>query len=411
MAGFDHILLTGDYNYPNINWENNSTSTGLDQKEFNFLESSKDCFLTQLIKEPTRGRGSDKPTVLDLVFTDNENLIMSTEVTAALGKSDHSIVEVTMDCQPYREQVNKTMYLYNKGDYDKMKDILASYNWEEDFKDKEVEDQWALLTERYNRAVNDCIPKRTLSSKTQRHSIPADAETRELIKLKNKLWKKYLKDNNPDTHKEYCRIRNKVRKKTRQAKKRYESSIVNSIKTNPKAFWRYAQQTNKTKVGIPTLDRGDDSHNKAETDEEKAETLASFFSKVFTKEPEDDLPQENPFTTNETSSCDITPSKVEKLLNKLKPSKSPGPDGLHPRVLKELSSTLCNPLCLLFNTSLNSGTLPAEWKKATITAIFKKGDKTQPCNYRPVSLTSIICKIMESLVRDEICTFMKKKTL
>ena len=80
--------------------------------------------------------------------------------------------------------------------------------------------------------------------------------------------------------------------------------------------------------------------------------------------------------------------------------KSVGPDGVHSRLLKELSNHLCKPLARLFNNSLAVGEQPKEWKQGRISVIFKKGNRKNEGNYRPVSLTSIICKCMEQCVND-----------
>lgn len=92
-------------------------------------------------------------------------------------------------------------------------------------------------------------------------------------------------------------------------------------------------------------------------------------------------------------------------------SKSQGPDQLHPKLLYELSSIICEPLSIVFNKSYNSGVLPDEWKKGQITALFKKGDKKEPANYRPVSLTSVVCKIFEKLIRQRIIDHMNRNNL
>ena len=104
-------------------------------------------------------------------------------------------------------------------------------------------------------------------------------------------------------------------------------------------------------------------------------------------------------------------AKLKKILNKLKPDKSPGPDGLHPRFFNELASSLSKPLCQIFMISLNTHTLPNQWKEAKISTIFKKGNKKVASNYRPVSLISIVCKIMETIVRNHIVDHMKKNKL
>ena len=91
----------------------------------------------------------------------------------------------------------------------------------------------------------------------------------------------------------------------------------------------------------------------------------------------------------------------------LKTDKSPGPDSVHPRLLKELSESIVNPLCTIFNQSLNNRKVPKQWKNALISAIFKKGNKSQAKHYRPVRLTSVVCKIMEKIIREHIIKHMK----
>jgi len=107
------------------------------------------------------------------------------------------------------------------------------------------------------------------------------------------------------------------------------------------------------------------------------------------------------------TNADSLPNKLQELkqlivhLYQLNIYKSPGPDSFHPRVLYELRYE-CEPLYSLFSISYFFGKLPADCRTANITAVHKKGNKKEPSNYRPVSLTSVICKIMESIVRDII---------
>ena len=94
------------------------------------------------------------------------------------------------------------------------------------------------------------------------------------------------------------------------------------------------------------------------------------------------------------------PDTVRKKLKKLKPFSAPGLDGFTSCLLIELSDELCNLLSLIFNKSMNEGKVPQEWKWANVTPIFEKGSKLNPGNHRPVSLTCIVCKIMESVIKD-----------
>ena len=92
-------------------------------------------------------------------------------------------------------------------------------------------------------------------------------------------------------------------------------------------------------------------------------------------------------------------------------SKSEGPDGMHPRLLKELASELCIPFKMLFDKTLIEGKLPSSWKNAEVKPIFKKGDKASPGNYRPISLTSIVSKIFEGFIRDALVKHLKMNNL
>ena len=93
---------------------------------------------------------------------------------------------------------------------------------------------------------------------------------------------------------------------------------------------------------------------------------------------------------------------VEDELEELSPNKSVGPDKIHPRLLKELASIISGPIAFLFNLSLERGVLPEDWKRAIVSPIHKKGSKSVAENYRPISLTAILCKLMEKFVRSAI---------
>ena len=113
------------------------------------------------------------------------------------------------------------------------------------------------------------------------------------------------------------------------------------------------------------------------------------------------------FPTQFLEKANITESIILKHLNSLNCAKSPGPDGIHSRVLKELAVPLSKILNSLFIKA--EGVLPTQWKDAHVVALFKKGSKRNPNNYRPVSLTAICCKILEKIIRDEIVKFMEEQ--
>jgi len=191
-----------------------------------------------------------------------------------------------------------------------------------------------------------------------------------------------------------------------------EKRIAENVKKNPKIFWNYVQKKTKTKSSIPDLYKDEGKNDLTGGDDEKADVLADFFGSVFTIEGQERMPD---ITMREDvkplTECRISEEDIKNKLNDLKIGKSPGPDGIHPRILKELSEVLARPLKKIFEESVKNSRLPDVWKSANITALFKKGDKKSPGNYRPVSLTSIICKVIESIIREKIVSHMQEHKL
>jgi len=97
-----------------------------------------------------------------------------------------------------------------------------------------------------------------------------------------------------------------------------------------------------------------------------------------------------------------------KHLQKLAEDKSAGPDNIHPMLLKKCATAIAEPLSIIFNKSFADGHVPADWKKANIVPIYKKGPKTDPANYSPVSLTSVSCKIMEAIVKEKLTQLLEE---
>ena len=114
------------------------------------------------------------------------------------------------------------------------------------------------------------------------------------------------------------------------------------------------------------------------------------FSSVFTREDTSSLPV--PDTKFEGSERErlgplvVTPEVVANQINNMKGNKSPGVDGIAPKILKETVEQMCTPLAHVFNMSLQEGIVPLEWKEENIIPLFKKGSRNKSVKYRPVSL-------------------------
>lgn len=89
---------------------------------------------------------------------------------------------------------------------------------------------------------------------------------------------------------------------------------------------------------------------------------------------------------------------IEKLLQNLSPRKASGPDNISARILKNCATEIAPILTLIFQSSLSHGEVPNDWRHANVTAIYKKGARQDPANYRPVSLTCLCCKLLEHVI-------------
>ena len=182
------------------------------------------------------------------------------------------------------------------------------------------------------------------------------------------------------------------------------------IKTNSKSFWNLVRSQCKLRSDITDLIKTDGS--RVADDLGKANCLNTFFSSVFTNEDTNSLPILAPRIKNhQLSDVSITQEKVYKHLSKLKTNKSPGPDTIHNKVLCEARGQLAGPLSHLFKSSLASGEIPQIWKHAHVAPIHKNGDKTDPNKYRPVSLTSSVGKMLESIIRDDLQSYLENNNL
>ena len=145
--------------------------------------------------------------------------------------------------------------------------------------------------------------------------------------------------------------------------------------------------------------------------QKKLKLLSNQHTSVFTKEPTENLPNIAGKPETPMSDFEFTSNGIEKLLSDLNSSKASGPDLLPTRILKFIASEIPPVLSVIFQQSYDTGTVPTDWTQANITAVFKKGDKTKPSNYRPVSLTCILCKTMEHILFSQIMKHLDQQNI
>jgi hypothetical protein len=238
------------------------------------------------------------------------------------------------------------------------------------------------------------------------HSYPR--HIRKLISKKRFIWRKANKFKTTQLFNAYRDCARNARKAIYEYTCSLEMKLVDS--DNLGSFYRYVNKKLSCCCGVGCLERPDGTLSS--DSKEKAELLNNFFASVFTVDdglcPK--LSMRVP-TGVGLSSVSFTESRISAKLRKLKTTTASGPDGIQAILLKNARDSLSLPLADLYNFLFNLQCVPNAWKLARVTPIFKKGKPSDVSNYRPISLTSLCCKVMESIIKDDLLYYLLSKGL
>ena len=157
VAGNSRILIMGDFNVKEINWQENEVDGGPESFPFLFNECTKDAFLYQHVTEPTRFRG-EQESLLDLIFTKEEDDVKNIEILSPLGKSDHGVVMCDVICEWKAKAFVIPKRLYHRGNYEQMNLLINEVNWAVEFEGLNIHQKWDLFKRKLEEFANQCIP-------------------------------------------------------------------------------------------------------------------------------------------------------------------------------------------------------------------------------------------------------------
>ena len=397
-------VILGDFNCPNVDYIQ-MKGNGEGERLLNFLE---DNFLKQKVKNPTRN-----DNILDLILTTDNSLVRNINILEPLASSDHNMVEFDFFVSGIITENKMSVPNFKKADFNKLKAEMGNINWTEELRDLSAPKMWEHFKDKLKIASAKCIP--SIAKRRHPNSKPLwfNNNIENIIKERNKAYKLHKRFSNDTIMRDnYVKIRREVKKLIRTSKKNYEVGIARDSKHNPKRFFQYINNRKPLKNSIGPLTSED---GETTSDSKRMATLLNnFFSSVFTIENKE-IPTAVDVITFESDNVleniVFTRKDISAYIQKMNNNKAPGPDGIYTRHIKELKEQIVEILTKIFNKSMSDSEIPEDFKLANVTAIFKKGDKSNASNYRPISLTSLVGKLMESIIRDHIVEHLDKHNL
>ena len=419
----DNVWVLGDFNLPMLSWPESSPEMKPDcshkQVYDFFLSTIADYNFTQVVTEPTR-----KDNILDLFLTTNPTLINKVNCSPGLG--DHDVVSAEALLKPtLHKQKPRKVFIFSKADWPTLKAKMKLYqqSFLSNHYGQTVEQLWTDFTTTLDKLVQECIPAKLIRGKS---SLPwITQEIKRLIRKRDSLYRKFKRSGDSDIKTKFQTLRQQIKKKIKDSYQAYLENLLGlndeDSKCDSKKLFSFLKNSRCDQQGIPPLKHDNILYSDTKT---KANLFNQQFNSVFTPKeplslsrlasmrvqdlkkagglPSDTTPDSLQDSATNMPEINISENGLMKLLQNLKPGKAAGPDKLKPLLLRELREEIAPIIQIIFDRSLKTGKLPADWMKANVMPVFKKGDKSLAANYRPISLTCILCKVLEHILASNI---------
>ena len=408
------LSLLGDFNVHNIEWLQFSSHTSEQGREAELFAATHN--LTQLISEPTRvpDRLGDASHLLDLFLTNNP-LKYTTSVTAPIGSSDHSLISVffkTSSSTPCMDSVPVTHWHYQRADWDGFREFIASFPWSHFFTN-DLTYTVNEITEIIRIGMDNYIPHTTYRKKMGSPNW-FNAACSQAVEAKRRAYRNWKLDPTPQSHNYFNTVRKQTIAIIKLAKNNFLHKQTLKLINNPndnKIFWSTVKNFNSNFYNSSVPPLTDSDNNVVSSSMGKANLLAKIFAANSTMPPPVNEPPILNLNSPPMPPFIISTGVVLKILRALDINKACGSDEIPPIVLKNCAPELAPILAKLFKLSLDLSEFPEPWKIANVHPIPKKGNHNDPSNYRPISLTSTISKVFETIVNFKLIKHLESNHL
>ena len=390
------FVVIGDFNLKGINWVTGNSKNFLENE---FVNGFSDLGLLQCIDVPTHNKGN----ILDILLTKSKQYIKDLKVidTERYCISDHFAITFNISQTVIRKpRVKRTCYNYKNARWENLNSDLSNINWDVEFSYNEPENVWRKFKSILFEKIDVHVPKFTTMSEHQPPWFDSECYTK--CKEKDKLHKNF---------KAKKTIESELKFKT--ARRDFKTLIKSKMRANldmenrnilTKKFWSHVKSTTKS-TRIPEVISYCGST--ASEPLAKATLFNEFFHKQFSGPSTYDISID--FRNDDKSEIEFSVYRIKPILNSIDINKAQGPDAINGAVLKNCSATLAYPLSKMFHLIYNVGYIPSEWKLSNVVPIHKKDDKSSVENYRPISLTSLVMKVLERIMHEELLTRTETK--
>lgn len=394
-----NILIMGDFNLPTIRWNTDRPTIHTDAVTHPFVSFLHNNNLTQHVRSSTHVKGN----ILDLVISS----IPVNDVDCEPSISDHHVItyviDIPVDPRPTPNiPPPKYHFIFSKSNNKQLSDDLKMLELQltkMTANASEVDALWEAFRSGIIEAANRNIPKVKCKPKQARPWITKN--TIRQMRKRQRLYKvtqKYPSSQNTVNLREQSKMCKKLVRD--DYNNHLNKHICNELDSgNTKPLFKFIADKRGQKNTIKNLD-GCDNENPNDVPNSFAKAFASVYSP-----PDRSVLQpaiQSPVGTYDPE-IRINRDGILKLLQSLDPRKGAGPDELGPALLKHLAAHIATMVTLIMQVSLDTGKVPKAWKRATVVPIYKnKGRRSDPLNYRPISLTCILSKLAEHVIASNI---------
>ncbi|CAH8657915.1 unnamed protein product [Dicrocoelium dendriticum] len=400
------FLLMGDFNLPRIQWPEAELLPGHCEVERKFTELLFETAATQHINQPTRITARATPSCLDLLLTSCEQRVHNIQVLEPLGASDHSVIIGSLELPLPNPLPLESTFNYWKADFNGLIRAASQIDWSLP-QDSSIETCWAIIKEGVKSLCARFVPlKFRKVGPVKPHWF--DKEYNKMARRRRRLWNKFVLSGSDEDYNAYKVQRNRCNKAKTSKRRSFEEELATAAKTAPKRIFAYVKRRLRPIANIPVLEGSEGQPLTSSTD--RASALATHFASVFASD-QVSVMSSTSTAPAELNSLDCNIEDVRKILANLDGTKPAGPDGIHPLILKSLSTIIAPSVTELFNRSLSTGLLPDDWKCSVVKPIPKGGNPSKVDNYRPICLTAVLAKTLEKIVKKSLLQLLESKNL